>query len=92
MDVGRASSYSVGHCKEGTCVYKTGSGSHITHLLPMQPLHLVKVTKGKLGSDETSPKTLSRRCQEMEHVHNLVSGGCSVKLLVEEVRVLTSEE
>ena len=58
----------------------------------MQPLHLVKVTKGKLGSDETSPKTLSQRYQEVEHVRNLVSGGCSVKLLAEEVRVLTSEE
>ena len=52
----------------------------------------MKVTKGRLGSDEASSKTIHRRCQEMECVRDLVSSGSSPQQLAEEVRVLSSDE
>ena len=51
----------------------------------------MKVTKGRLGSDEASSKTIHTRCQEMESVRDLVSSGTSPQQLAE-VRVLSSDE
>ena len=51
----------------------------------------MKVTKGRLGSDEASSKTIHTRCQEMECVRDLVSSGSSPQQLAE-VRVLSSDE
>ena len=62
------------------------------YLILSQPLHLVKVTKGRLPSADVCKKTVHRRCSELETIRGLVSSGSSSGQLMEEVRALTTAQ
>ena len=58
----------------------------------LQPVTFMRVTATHNETKSASKRTLKRRCQEMSHVRDIVSGGEASTLLENEIKWMSDDE